>query len=138
MQTLTERNKEVIIRFNKEFIEQDNTTSFCELIAVDMINHAATPGASTGPEGMLQSIRGNLKKGFPDLKVEIISLIAENDLVAARKIFHGTHSGIFMGVPATGREIRIHSIDIIRIKDGQYAERWGISDMQEIIRQLTI
>jgi len=54
------------------------------------------------------------------------------------ELFHGTHSGIFMGIPATGRKIQIHSIEIIRLKDGQYAERWGISDVQEIIRQLII
>jgi len=43
-----------------------------------------------------------------------------------------------MGVPTTSRKIQIHSIEIIRIIDGQYTERWGISDVQEIIRQLTI
>jgi len=136
MQTLTEKNKVVVIRFNREFIQDDNLVTFGELIADDMINHAAPPGASTGPDGMLQSIRGVLKKGFPDLEVDILDLIAENDLVTARKIFYGTHQGTFMGIPATGKKIEINSIEIIRIKNGQYTERWGVSDMNEIIKQL--
>ncbi|WP_295793972.1 ester cyclase [Mucilaginibacter sp.] len=136
MQTLSEKNKTVVIRFNKEFIEADNLDTFSELVAVDMINHAAIPGTSSGPDGMLQSIRGSLKKGFPDLEVEIVELIAEKDLVTAQKIFRGTHQGTFMGIPATGKKIQISSLEIIRIKNGQYVERWGISDISEIIKQL--
>ena len=45
MQTLTEQNKKTVIRFNKEIIENGSRQSFKELVADDVINHAASLGS---------------------------------------------------------------------------------------------
>jgi predicted ester cyclase len=34
-------------------------------------------------------------------------LIAEGDLVAARYLVQGTHQGEFLGIPGSGRQVRI-------------------------------
>jgi steroid delta-isomerase-like uncharacterized protein len=137
MASITEQNKAIVNRFNKECIEQGDTASFDELLAPDCINHAAPPGASNGPDGMIYFLKQVLKPAFPDLKVLILDQVAEGDRVVSRKELHGTHTGDLMGIPATHKKLVIHVIDIIRLRDGQYAEHWGMSDLHSLMAELS-
>src|SRR5882724_8862957 len=121
MNAKTEQNKAVVIRFNKEVIEQGNRASFKELVADNVVNHAAPPGAPSGPESMTYFILDVLRIGFPDIKVEIFDQVAEGDKVTTRKALHATHTGEFMGIAPTKKKVVIHVIDIIRLRDGKYA-----------------
>jgi predicted ester cyclase len=137
MVTPLEKNKSVVLRFNKEVIEQGNMNSFKELVADNVINHAAPAGVPNGPESMSYFIMNVLRIGFPDIKVEILDQIAEADKVTTRKIFYATHTGEFMGIAPTNRKITINVIDIIRLENGKYVEHWGISNISEILNQLS-
>lgn len=137
MVTTTEQNKSIVIRFNKEVIEQGNLNSFKELVADNVINHSAPAGTPNGPESMSYFIFEILRKGFPDIKVELLDQLAEADKVTTRKVFHATHTGEFMGIAPTNKKISIHVIDFIRLKNGKYAEHWGISTISEVLLQLT-
>ncbi len=136
MQT-TEQNKNTVTRFNREVIEQGNLVSFKELVADTCINHTAAAGASSGPDGMIYFLLEVLRKGFPDLKVEIHDQIAEGDKVTTRKTIHATHSGDFMGVAATGKKVKIEIIDIIRLNEGKYADHWGMSNLHSLVSELS-
>lgn len=137
MESETERNKRIVTRFNKEAIEQGNLDAFDELIASDFINHTAPAGMPKGKEGMSRFIIGVIRQAFPDLRVEIYDQVAEGDKVVTRKAFHATHTGPFMGIPATGKSIVFPIIDIVRLRDGQYIEHWGIRDTHSVLQQLT-
>ncbi len=50
----------------------------------------------------------------------------------------GTHSGEFMGIPATGKEVKISGIDITRFENGQSAEHWGQWDVAGMMVQLGV
>lgn len=137
MQTITELNKAIVTRFNRECIEDGNLKSFNELLAQDVINHAAPAGTRAGPASMIYFIMEVLRKGFPNIDVEILDQVAENDKVTTRKILHAMHVGEFMGIPATNKKVEIKVIDIIRLKDGKYAEHWGMSNLAEIIQEIS-
>lgn len=137
MQSTTEQNKKTVIRFNKEFVEQGRMEVFEELVAENVYNHSAPAGSPTGPDGMLHFLNHILRAGFPDLTVDILDQVAEGDLVTSRKVFHATHSGHMMGIPPSGKKVVIHVIDIIRLKDGQYVEHWGMSNFSEVIAEIS-
>ena len=137
MQTIIEQNKKAVQRFNKEFIEQGDLNSFHELVATDVINHAAPAGSPNGPESMLYFLQNILRKGFPDMRVEILDQIAEGDKVTTRKAIHATHLGEFMGIEPTSKKVTIKVIDIIRLRDGKYAEHWGMSNLSDILAELS-
>jgi len=138
MNTTTEQNKAIVTRFNKEVIEQGNMESFKQLVADDMYNHAAPPGMPTGPDGMVYFFREILKAGFPDLKVIILHQVAENDCVTSRKEFHATHTGAFMGVPGSNKKVVIEVIEIVKLRDGKYVEHWGISNLHEVMKTISL
>ena len=43
-----------------------------------------------------------------------------------------------MGIPPTGKEVTMGSIDIVRIEGGQIAERWGEGDTMGMMQQLGV
>lgn len=135
--TTSEKNKATVTRFNKEFIESGDINAFNEIVAADFINQTAPPGVPKGPEGVMYFFNHFLKPAFPDLKVQIQRQVAENDIVTTHKIFHTTHKGDFMGIPATGKNVTMEVMDIIRLKDGKFVEHWNVLDWQHVIGQLT-
>jgi len=136
METMTENNKAVVRRFNQEVIEQGNVDSFNALMDNTFINRSAPAGMDNGPQGMIWFFNDILRPAIPDLKVTIHHQVAEGDLVTTRKTISGTQTGLLLGVPATGRVISIEVIDMVRVKDGKYAEHWGITTLPELLATL--
>lgn len=87
--------------------------------------------------GLKSSIRG-LRATFPDLKVTIEDLIADDNMVWARSTARGTQRGEFMGMPPGGTEILIDVIDICRFESGKIVEHWGVPDRYAQLVQLGI
>jgi predicted ester cyclase len=133
----TEQNKAIVVRFNKEFIEQGNENAFNELLSINVINHSAPAGMPNGKDSFYFFLNKVLRKGFPNLTVEIQEQIAERDLVTTRKKIRATHSGEIFGIPPSNKEVEINIIDIIRIQDGKYAEHWGQSNFDEVLKQIS-
>jgi predicted ester cyclase len=53
-------------------------------------------------------------------------------------VFRGRHDGDFQGIPATGRDVEIHVIDIVRVHDGQIVEHWNCVDRLGLLAQLGV
>jgi len=128
--------RSVVIRFNREVIEQGRADSLAALLAPDFVNHTAAPGMSPGAEGMRAMFEDILRPALPDLHVEIHDQIVEGDKVVTRKTLRGTHRGTLLGIAATGRAIAIRVIDIVRVSDGRYAEHWGSNDLPSVLASL--
>lgn len=134
MKSTLEQNKAIVVRFNQEVIERGSMGSFNELVSNDVVNHSAPPGTPPGPASMSYFLMEVLRKGFSGITVEIFDQVAEGDKVTTRKALHATHTGEFMGIPASNKKVTILVIDIIRLKDGKYAEHWGMSNLSDIVK----
>lgn len=108
-----------------------------ELHAPQFIDHSAA-GRPADRDGFKAGIRG-LYEAFPDFHAQITDLVVDTtrSRVAVRWTAQGTHSGEFMGCPATRRTIIFAGIEIIHLDDGLITERWGEWNGDEILRQLT-
>jgi predicted ester cyclase len=136
--TQEEKNKAVVLRFNKEFIEQGNMESFWAVMDPSFINHTAAEGIDPGPQGIIYFLSTLLKDGLSDVKVTIHHQVAEGDTVATRKTISGLHTGTLMGIPATGSNISMTVIDIVRLKNGKYFEHWGQNSLQSVLQKLRV
>src|SRR6186713_2505326 len=114
METL---NKTVVLRFNKEVIEENNLDSFKELMDDNFVNRTAPEFIDNGPQGMIYMFNEILRPAFPDIKVIIYDQVAEGDKVTTRKAITGTHTGPLFGIPPTNQKVTIDVIDIVRVKD---------------------
>ena len=130
-------NKNIVKRFNQDFIANVKMDAFNDLISPDFINHTAPPGSPTNKEAFLAFFNNVLRTAFSDIRIEIHDQIEENYKVVTRKTIRCTHSGVFMGHPPTGRPLEIKVTDIVRLEHGQYVEHWGSADMLGAIAQIT-
>jgi len=133
--TRMKKNKEVVIRFNKEFLENGNADVLKEIVSENFINQTAAPNTPNDVSGLIQFVEV-LHKGFPDITVHILDQVAEGDLVASRKIITGTHLGEIMGHQPTGKKVTINVMDFVRLKEGKYIEHWGRNDIMQVIQSL--
>jgi len=107
------------------------------LAAQDLIiNLAELPESRHGRDTWRQGFE-MMKRAFPDLRAHIEDILAAQDKVAVRVRFRGTHSGEFLGIPATGRTIEYVSHEFYRIAGGLIAEEWICSDTATLLRQLS-
>jgi predicted ester cyclase len=136
METI-ENNKEVVRRFNQEVIASWNEESFQALMHADFVNRSAPQGMDNGPKGMRYFFNEILRPALSDIKVNIHQQVAEADWVTTRKTISGQHTGTLLAIPATGNNVQIEVIDMVRVKDGKYIEHWGITTLAELLASLS-
>jgi steroid delta-isomerase-like uncharacterized protein len=134
-QPTPEANIELLRDTLEAFNIGDIETCMTRLAPDFVINLAELPEPMHGRETWRQGVEV-MKAGFPDIRADIEDVLAAQDKVALRLRFHGTHSGEFMGFPATGHTIEYVSHEFYRIADGLIAEEWICSDMATLFRQL--
>jgi predicted ester cyclase len=108
---------------------------FDEFVVPDFVDHNALPGQQPGIEGLKDAYR-MFSDAFSDLWYTFEALAAEDDIVFGRGVIEGTHSGSFMGMPATGKRVRWTGTRNFRVKDGKVSEGWIDLDMFGLMMQL--
>jgi predicted ester cyclase len=74
---------------------------------------------------------------FSDVHMRIVELVAEGETVVGRFTCSGTHTGTWLGHPATGRRFEdVAEVYFFRVVDGRIVRAWGLEDTQERLRQL--
>jgi predicted ester cyclase len=98
----------------------------------------ATPPMPSNPHQLkgYEQVVGAFRAGIPDLKVEQIEIVANNDVVAVRSRVTGNNTAPLFGKPPTGKAVSFTAMDIHRIKDGKIVETWHVEDLIGMYRQL--
>src|SRR5476651_751300 len=115
--------------------------AFAALFDDGYVNHqmsaaAPAPPAGTIPKQNSVGVFAARLKGIPDLSVAIEALVATEDRCAASFVYTGTHQGVLLGVPATGKQLRFTSCDIFRVAGGKLVEHWGMGDIAGVLAQI--
>ena len=101
------RDNATIVRgFVDEVITHGNIEAAEQYVWEDVIEQVPLPGQGPGLDGLKDILRA-MRTGFPDIVFSIQEQIAEDDKVASRFEWTGIHSGEFLGIPATGRPVRV-------------------------------
>ena len=126
---LEEANKELVRQFFTEVFTAGEPDAFSEFLSPDFIDHELPPGMEgmTDAEAVAFGI-SELASVTTDFEFVIIDMVAEGDKVAIIGTWTGTHSGDYMGNPATGNEFEIPVFDLVRVEDGLIMEHWGVTD----------
>ena len=126
-----------LVRAAARAVNAGDTDECLTRITADfIINLAELPEPMHGREAWRRNFEV-MKHAFPDVQVHIEDIFAAEDKVALRVRIRGTHSGEFLGIPATGRTVDYVSHEFYRIAGGLIAEEWICSDMTTLLRQLS-
>ncbi|MBL4861514.1 MAG: ester cyclase [Crocinitomicaceae bacterium] len=130
-----EKNKEISLRFMKEVWQNKNFEVVDELMSPDTINHNLPPNMPQGIESTKQYI-GMFTSAFPNTEMTYDDVICESDRVVIRWSASGKHEGELMGIPASGKQVKLTGIVINKIQDGKIVEVWGEFDQLAMMQQI--
>ena len=130
-----ENNKQFMQRFVEEAINKKNLDAIDEFVDKDFVEHVPFPGQGPGRDGLKYAI-STFVSAFPDIKWILEEQIAEGEKVVSRFTMTGTHRGEFLGIPPTGKSVKVWGVVIDVVKDGKFAESRIIMDTLGLMQQL--
>ncbi len=121
---MSEENKDVVRRLVEEVLNGGR---------MDVIDELFAPNLAPDARDWIAPFRVS----FPDMHMDVIDLIAEDDRVVGRFTCSGTHVGEWLGHAATGRRFEtVDEVSIFRFSEGRIVEVWGLEDTLGRLEQL--
>ncbi len=133
----SENGRTIARRFTEELWDKGELAVADEIIASDFVDHDLVSEQRAGLVGYKEMV-GAFRAAFPDLRVKNEDVIVEEDKVVVRWTARGTHNGQLMNIPATGKQVALKGIDILRVNNSRIAERWGEFDTLGMLSQLGV
>lgn len=129
-----EQNKALVRRFIAASVG-DDLAAFKELMAPDFVAHMA--GGDQRREAFVQH-NGAFTAPFSEREFAVEDQVAEGDKIVTRAAWRATHSGVFQGLPPTGKRIAVSAYLLDRVKDGKVVEHWSLFDVMSMMQQLGV
>lgn len=123
MQNCTQQ-QDLIRRFYRA-LDNNDQEELRQMLAADLVVY------NPGPQNREANLRGVTAwhAAFSGNRLEILDMLCESAVVAARVDMHADHSeGEFAGVPPTGRHITIPAITFEHVREKRIVERWIVSE----------
>ena len=121
---MSDRNKAVVGRLVDEVMNAGRMEAVDELYG---------PGLAPAAKRWIAPFRAS----FPDVRMEVVDLIAEGDTVVGRFACSGTHLGAWRGHAPTRRRFEgVAEVYIFRFREGRIVDAWGLEDDLGRLEQL--
>lgn len=131
MSETSDRNAATVRRYVDEILNQQNLAALESLLTPDF-QHGSGASGVTGQAALLRS----RFTAFPDARVEVSDLLADDRQVAVRGTWSGTQRGQWLGVPASNGRVTWGIMAFYELRDGKIARIWAIEDAAALQRQL--
>jgi len=128
---MSEQNKAFARSF---FQEADRGRTPVELCASGFTAHF--PGFPPMDLEGFDQFETAIHSAFSEMSHPIEEIVGEGDNVAVRLRMEGTHTGDFMGVPASGKRFSVDGSAFLRIAEGKVAELRGIFHQVGLVQQI--
>ena len=122
-------DNKALMRMVVEIFETGNLSNVAAVIDAQYVGHQGLNGNALKGADSFSQVVATARTAFPDLRVSIEDLIAEDDRVVARLRWRGTRP--------TGAQIDRETIDIVRFAGGQAVEHWGTLVLRQPARGAT-
>jgi steroid delta-isomerase-like uncharacterized protein len=115
---------------NKGKLDMFNDSNFTK----DVVMHAS-PTDVVGIDSA-RAYYANYLTGFSNITFTIKDVFGQGDKLVKHWNFAGTHSGVFFGIPATGKKVSLDGVTLVRMSKGKIAEERDFFDNLDFMTQL--
>ena len=112
--SLHDRNKHIVRSLFEQGLNQQRSDVLDAVVAPEYVDALGEHGPAA-----FQKLMERLRGGFPDIEYTLDELVAEDDAVAARWYWTGTHRGAFRGIAPTERRVTNNGIAIFHLRAGK-------------------
>ena len=129
-------NKALIRRLYEEVWNKRRLELVDEIISPSHALHDPNlTDSSVGPDAYRRQV-SRFISGIPDLHFTIEDIVDEKEKLAVAWTISGTHTGEFMGIPATNKKVYVEGITINHIVDGKIMDSYISWDTFGMMQQL--
>ena len=99
-------------------------------------------GTDVAQQGVLRGIDGAREslvqylKAFPDVRFTMEDVLIQGDCVSLVWKAEGTHQGVLMNIPATGKKVAVKGVSILTISGGKITRGLSVWDVAGMLRGL--
>ena len=129
-------NKQLARRLIEEVWNKGKIDLIDELVDPNFEGHDPVIGLEKR-DTLRESVKG-YRTAFPDLKMDITSIVAEGNYVVTRWTARGTNLGPFMGMGSTGRAATVTGINFGEVRNGKLISDYSEYDALGLMRQLGV
>jgi steroid delta-isomerase-like uncharacterized protein len=115
---------------NKRKLDMFNDSNFTK----DVVMHAS-PTNVIGIDSA-RAYYANYLTGFSNITFTIVDVFGQGDKLVKHWNFKGIHTGVFFGIPATGKKVSIDGVTLVRMSNGKIAEERDFFDNLDFMTQL--
>ena len=133
---MSTENKALVRRWFKEVWNEGNAKTIDELLTDRSVIHGL--GEDLRGPAAFKSFHAAYRDAFPDVKIQIERMIAEDDLVAVHWSASATHNGSGLGFAATGRPVKFSGMGIARFEGHKLIEGWNNFDQLGLLQQIGV
>jgi steroid delta-isomerase-like uncharacterized protein len=126
----------------RKFAERNNAHDVKGIISLFSDSaEVVVPGIPKGGKSHFELYMQGFNQGFPDAKMEIVSMIESGDTAAGEINYSGTNTGSMPSpaggmLPATGKKVVLPGAFIVKVKDGKISSFHGYFDQAGMAQQL--
>jgi steroid delta-isomerase-like uncharacterized protein len=132
-----EQNNALVVQVYNGAWNEGKLELLDQYIAADGLDHSPL-STEKGTAGF-KKIISTFRQAMPGLKLTIEDEIYNKDRVVHRWKVQGKHTGApLFGVPASGKDITLTGISILRMENGKIVERWTNLDQFGLLAQLGV
>ena len=113
-------------------VNEGNFDVIDELLTTEFFSYSPYPGEPTAPEAF-REFAEELHSGAPDYHIRMYDVVEEDNQIRGCMELTGTYSGIFWGLPGSGKSFAVDSTFFARFDGPRMALRWEGFNMMGLL-----
>jgi len=127
--------KEIIESYYENLWNKQNKSYIDKLLSDDIIFRGSLGIETVGKEEF-EKYFDLITSAIPNLYHGVETIVVQNNSVAARAVYNGTHSGKLLDFEPSNNRIRYNGASFFQLENGKIKEIWVLGDLNTLYKQL--
>lgn len=128
--------KEIVKKYYDELWNKKNK-DYIDILFDDNIRFHGSLNIETIGKKAFEEYMNYVLTGIPNLYHGIEIIVEENDTIAVKAIYNGTHTGKLFDYEATNNRIKYNGASFFRFKENKIVSIWVLGDLTTLHKQLS-
>lgn len=127
--------KNLVKQYYEELWNKQNK-KYIDILFDDNITFRGSLNIETVGKKGFEEYMDTVLFGIPNLYHGIEIMVFENEIIATRAVYNGTHKGKLFDFEATNNRIKYNGASFFKFKDDKIADIWVLGDLFTLHQQL--